>query len=175
MLTTPRDEGQVGYRFARSWAEVRALLGDADLFPLASSYALLARADRVELVALQRALEDELLAAAWPAGHAFNARCEVQWTRRGDGYELRLLAEAAPPAGWEACGRYEVGEEVALLLFGQRKPGQACWRETRIPRELSYPVAGTGRARLVAVPYRRDGMTLRYRWKGVRADGLAGA
>lgn len=140
------------------------------LLPPASSYALLRRADDVRLVSLEEALAAGLLAVAWSSGHVFNAERALEWEWGVGGYELRLLTEGALPAGWEACGRYEVGAEVKLLLFGERRPGQAAWREARIPRDLRYPAPAAGAAWLLAVPYRRDGMTVRYRWKQVGSD-----
>lgn len=166
-------DGLVGCRGAASWEEVSAQLADGAFFPPASSYALLRRADDIQLVLLDEALGAGLLAVAWSGGQVFNAQRTIEWEQRAGGYALRLLTEGALPADWEACSRYEVGAEVKLLLFGERRPEQAAWREARVPRDLRYPVSAAGVAWLLAVPYRRDGMTVRYRWKRVGSDGPA--
>lgn len=168
-MTATATKGRVGYRQA-SWAEVLSEINNDERFPVDGTYALLQRTEHVEFVTKAKATSNRLFEQHWTSGRLFNANYELQWEKRGDAFLLRLLTEGDLPDGWQAT-EFEAGKETSALLFGERKresdPG---WREARIPRWLEYPVEKTlGRVRLVAIPYMKDGMAVRMRWKGVKS------
>jgi hypothetical protein len=163
-------EGLVACQSVATWEEARTWIEAEDLLPREESFVLLVRADRVELGRLGEIASAGGLEAAWPRGHAFNPARELQWVREDDRYELRLLTEAYLPAGWEERARYETAPETALFLLGERREAEQFWRETGIPRHLAYPVRAPGRARLVVVPYLREGVPVLLRMKEVQGD-----
>lgn len=165
-MTNSLIEGHVAVRTGVTWEQVTATVRDNALFPPEASFVLLERTEGLRFGT--RAEAEGWLSEPWPTGRVFTDGCEVQWEAVGDGYVLRLLTEGDLPDGWPEAGCYEVGGEMKLLLFGERTAREDHWRETRIPQRLRYPVGEkTGRVRLVAVPYRRGGMTVRLRLKGV--------
>ena len=63
---------------------------------------------------------------------------EIRWQNTANGYSLLWLSEGNIPQGFESYGEWEMSEsqDIFLLGGGETKP----WRDTRIPRELDYPM-----------------------------------
>lgn len=166
-------EGAKGYvgRREGDWGEVLREVEDDVRFPPEETYVLLMRTEHIEFVTKQRAREEGLFGQPWQRGYIFNARWELEFERTGDRFVMRLMGEEGISDDWRP-EEFEVGEEVRISLFGERRGWDTAWREPRIPRPLEYPVPqGSGRVRLVAVPYLRKGMVVRMRWKEVEPDG----
>ena len=149
----------------------KAVVEDDFRFPPKETYVLLMRTEHIEFVTKLRAREGGLFGQPWQRGYIFNARWELEFERTGDRFVMRLMGEEGIPNDWRP-EEFEVGEEVRISLFGERREGDTAWREPRIPRPIEYPVPqGSGRVRLVAVPYLRKGMVVRMMWKEVEPDG----
>lgn len=165
--------GRVGWRWT-SWDRVLTEVNNEERFPALTTYILLERTEHIEFTTKADAVTKDLFGQYWECGHCFNVDWELQFERTPNGFLLRLLSEDSLPEGWQK-EEFDVGSEISLVLFGERKrddePG---WREARIPRWLEYPIPKTkGRVRLIALPYLKDGVVVRMRWKGVEADETA--
>jgi hypothetical protein len=171
MTVAPTKVGHIGWRRA-SWGEILAEVDNPTLFPSGTIYMLLERPEDIKFTTRERAVEEKLLEQQWQAGHFFSAIAELQFQRTASDFVVWLLIENPLPAGWQQSEEFEAGGEVSLLLWGERKRvGEPGWRETRIPRWLDYPVEkGATRVHLVAIPYLREGMVVRFRLKGVKKD-----
>jgi len=170
MAAANNKPGHVGYKQA-SWDEVQVEIDNDGRFPPGSSYVLLERTESIEFVMKEQANAKDLFAQHWASGRLFNETWELHFEKQGETYQLRLLTEGNLPEGWEQQV-FETNGETSLLLFGERKrktdPG---WREARIPQWLQYPIGkSTGRVRLIAVPYLREGMVVRMRLKNVEVQ-----
>jgi hypothetical protein len=162
--------GRVGHKQA-SWDEVRAEIGNSERFPFDTSLVLLERTEYIAFVTKKDAEDHGLFNQYWTSGHLFNTEWELNWEKQGSDFLLCLLSEGALPSGWEQR-EFETDATTSLLLFGERvrdtDPG---WREARIPQWLQYPVGkNTGRVRLIAIPYLREGMVVRMRLKKVEVQ-----
>lgn len=71
-------------------------------------------------------------------GRLFDKKREIRWQKAADGYALLWLSEESLPEGFTEQGEWEISapQKVFLLGGGETKP----WRDTRIPRELDYPM-----------------------------------
>ncbi|RME69894.1 MAG: hypothetical protein D6784_17630 [Chloroflexi bacterium] len=115
-------------------------------------------------------------------GRAFGPKLEIRWEQTASGFDLLLLTEIPlNPAGWQVLldpGSLEA-EESTILLWGTHirhlehphylagKTGEA-WIETRLPRPLKYPVAGSPRwVKAGVVIYRQAGRPILTRLAGV--------
>lgn len=170
-MTGFTTKGRVGCKLV-NFDEWFVEANNNERFPPETTFVLLERTEYIEFITKAKAMSDGLFFQHWRSGRLFNSSYELQWERRNETFSLRLLTEGDWPEGWKGT-EFDTGEEISLLLFGERKrdsdPG---WREARIPRWLKYPVDRTSkRVRLVAIPYLREGMIVRMRWKGVKTDG----
>ncbi len=79
----------------------------------------------------------------WPQGRVFGPNTEVRWWMTDDG-NLDVLVLSETRLGLSDEEWYEQQMEVrrgyGLYLWGERKPDDPYWIETRIPRPLHYPV-----------------------------------
>lgn len=169
-MTENPTKGRIGYKSA-NYDEWLAEINKEELFPGDTTYALLERTENIQFVTKKRANEQRLFEQHWVSGRIFNAYYELHWEKQGGIYWLRLFTEGGLPEGWQGA-EFEAGNETALLLFGERKrETDKGWREARIPRWLEYPVEKTlGRVYLIAIPYLKEGMVVRMRWKGVKIE-----
>lgn len=167
-MTENPAKGHVGYKTA-DFDELLAEVNNEERFPPDTTFAILERTEHIEFLAKKEAKEKRLFEQHWSSGCLFNAHYELQWERRGGTYWVRLLTEGSLPEGWQGP-EFETGKEIFLLLFGERKRDtDRGWREARIPRWLEYPVEKTlGHVQLIAIPYLKEGMVVRMRWKGVK-------
>ena len=108
--------------------------------------------------------------AGWMHGRAFGPKLEIRWEQTAVGFDLLLLTEIElKPTGWHPLPGSNALETVesTILLWGthishleypHRLAGQngETWIETRLPRPLKYPVAGSPRwVKAGVVIYRR--------------------
>lgn len=125
---------------------------------------------------------------SWTHGRAFGPELEVRWDKTAEGFDLLLLTEMElePSAGWErvtaplpvpdvAVSSQIVlwGTHVSKLRYPHRLAGgtDSAWIETRIPRPLDYPVAGTPtRVRASVMVYQSQGKPLLTRLVAVEGD-----
>lgn len=94
----------------------------------------------------------------WRRGRLFSPEGEFRWQMIGDGrFRVQFLCEGEFPSDLPfevAREPWRVGEEKQILLWGERKGEAPYWVEVRVPRELVYPLEGTGqRAAITAVDY----------------------
>lgn len=135
---------------------IRSLVGD-------EGYIVTARADDVRFRRLTEiAVETE--GPLWDEGRAFSVTAELRWKRTAKGsFALLLLTEDQQkvPRGWEPVGDgWSVlphdGKE-SIRLWGEWRKELSSWVETRIPRVLNYPVAGTPETVQISWAEYRDG------------------
>jgi len=116
------------------------------------------------------------------AGRCFDARFELRWQQTGRGvFDVQRLTEAPQPtADFGEPAIYNTAETI-VLLWGEQiaelneqhwryanNAREPVWIETRIPRELRYPVEViTPRVRLSALHYFEDGILRTTRWRSV--------
>lgn len=120
----------------------------------AQAYAIVRRIDDAQFVDFgsDRAAQ---LVRDWTDGRAFDAFCEVRWTKRGAHYAVLLLTEESGAAEADASFGLAPADGAllavsspsprdthGLLLWGTRFKNGVWW-EARIPRPLSYPFETT--------------------------------
>lgn len=96
-------------------------------------------------------------------GRLFGKNGEIRWQKTAKGYALLWLSEDELPDGFVSLGENEwemvEPQNVFLLGGGERKP----WRDTRIPRELNYPVDWCKFPKIKAIQYKeRESQTIRF-------------
>ncbi len=98
-------------------------------------------------------------------GRLFGKDAEIRWKKTIDGYSLLWLSEGDLPEGFTALGECEwekhAPQNVFLLGGGEteRKP----WQDTRIPRNLDYPIDKCQYPSVKVIQYReRDSQTIRF-------------
>lgn len=71
-------------------------------------------------------------------GRLFGNKGELRWQKVNGGYTLLWLSEGELPDGFTKMGDWITSElqSIHLLGGGETEP----WRDTRIPRELNYPM-----------------------------------
>ena len=71
-------------------------------------------------------------------GRLFGKKGEIRWQKTAKGYSLLWLSEGDLPEGFASLGEWETSapQDVFLLGGGDTPP----WRNTRIPRQLNYPI-----------------------------------
>lgn len=116
----------------------------------------------------------------WPLGRAFGPQLEVRWREVEPGkYDLLVLSEKDEGLGdsWEQ-ETHEVrttdaeNRPLKAYLWGTYKGNQGVWIETRIPRELKYPLdSPQDFAYLETAEYSRGGMVRFTRFRGVKGEG----
>ncbi|MBL7183265.1 MAG: hypothetical protein ISS50_02320 [Anaerolineae bacterium] len=113
----------------------------------------------------------------WPRGRAFGPELEVRWWEVEPGrYGLLVLSEKDEGLkdGWtqETHEVRSTAEDrpLKVYLWGTHK-GQGVWIETRIPRELRYPLdSPQDFAYLEIAEYSRDGMVRFTRFRGLKGE-----
>ncbi len=99
--------------------------------------------DNLEFEQVDASWLEGLPAGLWPQGRVFGPNAEVRWWMTDEGnFDVLILSETRlefSGKGWNEQ-QMEVSGEYGLYLWGERKPGDPYWIETRIPRPLRYPV-----------------------------------
>jgi len=79
----------------------------------------------------------------WPQGRVFGSWAEVRWwTADNGGYDILLLSETQIKLSkdiWHEI-EMEISKPYLIYLWGKRKTTDKYWIETRIPRQLYYPI-----------------------------------
>lgn len=114
-------------------------------------YYLLHRPDRITDWESGRPDRNQLQHFA--SGRLFGEKGEVRWEQTQAGYALLWLWEDAHlPEGFSPLGDWEecLPQKQHLRGGGQEKR----WRETRIPRELNYPMGYCNRPQVQVISYK---------------------
>jgi len=98
----------------------------------------------------------------YDSGRLFGEIAEIRWRKTPYGYTLLWLSEGALPPeftllgeGWEA----RKTQRTFLIGGGETKP----WRDTRIPRELNYPLDWCKFPKVQVIQYRDlNSQTIRF-------------
>lgn len=87
-------------------------------------------------------------------GRLFGKEGEIRWKKTAEGYSLLWLSTGEPPESFKPLDEIEwemtKPQNVFLLGGGDTKP----WRDTRIPRELDYPIAWCKYPKVKIIQYR---------------------
>ena len=100
---------------------------------------------------------------AYTRGRLFGNNGEIRWQKSKGGYSLLWLSEGDLPEGFTALGECEwethAPQDVFLLGGGDTSE----WRDTRIPRELDYPIGKCRYPSVKVIQYKdRDSQTIRF-------------
>lgn len=94
-------------------------------------------------------------------GRLFGKKGEIRWQKTAKGYSLLWLSEGYLPEGFKLLGQWEMtkSQDVFLLGGGDTRP----WRDTRIPRELNYPIEWCKFPRVSVIQYKElNSQTIRF-------------
>ena len=100
------------------------------------SYYLLHRPDKI--TDWKNGTPDTAKIEKYTHGRMFGSQGELRWRKTKSGYALLWLSEEFLPEDFEKQGKWETTSphDIYLLGGGETEP----WRDTRIPRELDYPM-----------------------------------
>ena len=88
----------------------------------------------------------------YTSGRLFGYNGEIRWQKTMKGFSLLWLSEGHLPAGFTALGKWETSTPQKLFLLGGGDTPP--WRDTRIPRELSYPMEWCESPQVQVIQYR---------------------
>lgn len=94
-------------------------------------------------------------------GRLFGNKGELRWQKAKGGYTLLWLSEGELPDGFTEMGEWTTSkpQNIYLLGGGETKP----WRDTRIPRELDYPMDWCKHPCVKVIQYKeRNSQTIRF-------------
>ena len=94
-------------------------------------------------------------------GRLFGKKGEIRWQKTAKGYSLLWLSEGDLPEGFKLLGQWDMtkSQDVFLLGGGDTRP----WRDTRIPRELNYPIEWCKFPRVRVIQYKElNSQTIRF-------------
>ena len=125
------------------------------------SYYLLQRANCI--TDWKKGTPDAAEIEAYTRGRLFGKDAEIRWKETTDGYSLLWLSEGDLPEGFTALGECEwekhAPQNVFLLGGGETSE----WRDTRIPRELDYPIDKCQYPSVKVIQYKEcDSQTIRF-------------
>ena len=98
---------------------------------------------------------------AYPHGRLFGKNGEVRWRKIAKGYTLLWLSEGDLPEGFTELGEWNATapQKAFLLGGGETTP----WRDTRIPRELKYPMEWCKSPSIKVIHYKEgNSQTIRF-------------
>ena len=103
------------------------------------SYYLLQRSD--DITDWKKGTPDTTKIKEYTQGRLFGSSGEIRWQETKGGYALLWLSEGDLPEGFTALGEWEICAPQKVSLLGLLSDDDtAQWRDTRIPRELYYPI-----------------------------------
>lgn len=111
--------------------------------PGSPAWRLQEQTDSLEFQQADTTWLEELPVGLWSEGRVFGPRAEVRWWTADDGgFEVLVVSEVELRLSGEEWSeqQMEVSDQYHLYLWGERKPGDDYWIETRIPRPLHHPV-----------------------------------
>ena len=94
-------------------------------------------------------------------GRLFGKKGEIRWQKTAKSYSLLWLSEGDLPEGFKLLGQWDMtkSQDVFLLGGGDTRP----WRDTRIPRELNYPIEWCKFPRVRVIQYKElNSQTIRF-------------
>ena len=94
-------------------------------------------------------------------GRLFGKKGEIRWQKTARDYSLLWLSEGGLPEGFKLLGQWDMtkSQDVFLLGGGDTRP----WRDTRIPRELNYPIEWCKFPRVRIIQYKElNSQTIRF-------------
>ena len=114
------------------------------------SYYLLHRPDAI--TDWKKGYPDAAEIEKYTHGRLFGKKGEIRWQKIVKGYSLLWLSEGDLPEGFKLLGQWEMAksQDVFLLGGGDTRP----WRDTRIPRELNYPIEWCKFPRVSVIQYK---------------------
>ena len=126
------------------------------------SYYLLQRAN--EITYWQKGTPDAMEIEKYTHGRLFGRDGELRWQESKGGYALLWLSEGDIPEGFESYDEWKMcaPQKVSLLgLLSDEDTAQ--WRDTRIPRELYYPMERCQFPSVKVIQYKeRKSQTIRF-------------
>ena len=101
-----------------------------------SKYYLLQRPDKI--TDWTEGTPDATTIEKFTHGRLFGINGELRWQKNTSSYALIWLSEGELPNSFTQIGNWTTSkpQNIYLLGGGETKP----WRDTRIPRELNYPI-----------------------------------
>ena len=114
------------------------------------SYYLLQRSDVITDWAI--GTPDAVVIEEYTRGRLFGCNGEIRWQKTMEGYSLLWLSEEHLPDGFTALGKWEASAPQKLFLLGGGDTPP--WRDTRIPRELNYPMEWCESPQVQVIQYR---------------------
>ena len=140
--------------------DLSALMGQlANLTIGESPYYLLQRPDKI--TDWKSGHPDAAEIEKYTLGRLFGENGEIRWQKTTKGYSLLWLSEGDLPSGFQSFGQWEKTEsqDTFLLGGGETEP----WRDTRIPRKLTYPIQWRKFPKIRVVQYRDlNSQTIRF-------------
>ena len=102
-----------------------------------TSYYLLQRPNKI--TDWKEGVPDKPKIEKYTHGRLFGSNGELRWEKTNGGYALLWMSEGELPDGFTKMGDWTTSklQSIHLLGGGETEP----WRDTRIPRELDYPMA----------------------------------
>lgn len=100
------------------------------------SYSLLQRSDAITDWKIGAPGTTEI--EAYTHGRLFGNNGEIRWKKTVEGYSLLWLSEGDLPEGFTALGEWETSAPQEVFLLGGGD--STTWQDTRISRELNYPI-----------------------------------
>ncbi len=94
-------------------------------------------------------------------GRLFGNKGELRWQKTNGNYVLLWLSEGELPNGFTKMGKWTTSQpqNIYLLGGGETKP----WRDTRIPRELDYPMDWCNHPCVKVIQYKEsNSQTIRF-------------
>lgn len=117
----------------------------------------------------------------WEHGRVFDGCREARWTLKEEGQAETWLLTEAPDLAPTGAKRYDAGAPYEIYLWGRHlsklertelvqrpEKDQEAWVEARMPRLLTYPMAGTPEfVAARALDYYRADRPVWTRWTGI--------
>lgn len=111
--------------------------------PGSPAWRLQEQTDDLEFEQADASWLEGLPAGLWSEGRVFGPRVEVRWWMTDEGgFNVLVLSETRLGLSSEEWHeqQMEIGDEYRLYLWGERRPDDPYWIETRIPRPLHHPL-----------------------------------
>lgn len=124
-----------------------------------TSYYLLQRPNKI--TDWKKGIPDTAKIEKYTQGRLFGSKGELRWEKTNSSYALLWLSEGELPDGFIKMGDWTTSKSQSVHLFGggETEP----WRDTRIPRELYYPMKWCKSPQVQVIQYKdRSSQTIRF-------------
>ena len=123
------------------------------------SYYLLQRPNKI--THWKEGIPDTAKIEKYTHGRLFGSKGELRWQKTNGVYALLWLSEGELPDGFTKMGDWTTSKPQGIHLLGGGDTGP--WRDTRIPRELDYPMAWCKYPCVKIIQYKeRNSQTIRF-------------